>query len=209
MKFLTLLFILFSFVSFASDKSLISGDSKRGKTLYQQGDSSKGIVACITCHGPAGNSVVPINPKLSAQHTAYLKKQLHEFKGPSRNNVIMTPISMALTEKDILDISIYLFEQKPSPGAAEDKDLVKLGKKIYRSGIKEKKVPACAGCHSPNGVGIPDKFSRLAGQHQVYTYAQLVNFKEGKRSNSLQMTTIGKRLSDEEMKAVADYIAGL
>jgi cytochrome c553 len=134
---------------------------------------------------------------------------LHEFKGPTRNNAVMTSISKALSDDDIRDLSAYLATQKPAPGAAKNKDTVEWGKKIFRGGIPEKNVPACAGCHGPNGAGIPAQYPRLAGQHQDYGVAQLVNFSTGARSNSAQMTAIGKRMSDDEMKAVSDYIAGL
>lgn len=184
-------------------------DPAKGGTLYQSGDASRGITACVACHGAAGNSTITLNPKLAGQHDAYLQKQLHDFKGPNRNNAVMTTISKALGDDDIRNLSAYLAEQKPAPGAAKNKDTVEWGKKIYRAGIAEKNVPACAGCHSPNGAGIPAQYPRMAGQHQDYTVAQLVNFRTGARSNSAQMTAIGKRMSDDEMKAVADYIAGL
>jgi len=121
----------------------------------------------------------------------------------------MTPIAKALTEEDMKNIAAFLTAQAPKPGAAKNKDTVEFGKKIYRGGIAEKSVPACAGCHSPDGAGIPAQFARLAGQHQEYTAAQLVNFRSGARKNSPQMTTVGKRLSDDEIQAVSDYVAGL
>jgi cytochrome c553 len=92
---------------------------------------------------------------------------------------------------------------------AKVKETAELGRKIYRAGIAEKNVPACAGCHSPNGAGIPAQYPRIAGQHQDYSVTQLTNFRAGTRSNSAQMTVISKRLTDDEMKAVSDYIAGL
>lgn len=184
-------------------------DTAKGGTLYTSGDASRGITACVACHDAAGNSTITLNPKLAGQHDAYLQKQLHDFKGPTRNNAVMTSISKALSDEDIRNLSAYLAEQKPAPGAAKNKDTVEWGKKIFRGGIPEKNVPACAGCHSPNGVGIPAQYPRLAGQHQDYGVAQLVNFRTGARNNSAQMTAIGKRMSDDEMKAVSDYIAGL
>lgn len=184
-------------------------DAAKGSTLYSSGDASRGITACVACHGAAGNSTITLNPKLAGQHDAYLQKQLHDFKGPHRNNAVMTAIAKAMSDEDIRNISAYLAEQKQAPGAAKNKDTVEWGKKIYRAGIAEKNVPACAGCHSPNGAGIPAQYPRVAGQHQDYTVAQLVNFRTGARNNSAQMTVVGKRMSDDEMKAVADYIAGL
>ena len=121
----------------------------------------------------------------------------------------LTAFSSALNGDDVKNIAAYLSTQKAKPGSAKNKDIVELGKQIYRSGIAEKNVPACAGCHSPNGAGIPVQFPRIAGQHQDYTIAQLTNFRTGVRKNSVQMVTISKRMSDDEMKAVADYVAGL
>jgi cytochrome c553 len=184
-------------------------DAAKGATLYANGDAARGIAACASCHGEAGNSTISINPKLAAQHEAYINKQLHDFKGADRNNAVMTTFSKALSEDDIKNVSAYLSAQKSKPGAAKNKEIVELGKQIYRAGIAEKNVPACAGCHSPNGVGIPAQYPRLAGQHQDYTIAQLTNFRTGTRKNSPQMVTIAKRMSDDEMKAVADYMAGL
>ena len=186
-----------------------AADPAKGSTLYSNGDASRGVLACVACHGAAGNSTITQNPKLAGQHAAYLQKQLHEFKGPTRNNAVMTGIAKALGEDDVRNIAAYLEQQKPAPGAARNKNTVDLGKKIYRAGIAEKNVPACAACHGPNGAGIPAQYARIAGQHQDYTVAQLTNFRTGSRTNSAQMTAIGKRMSDEEMQAVADYIAGL
>ena len=138
-----------------------------------------------------------------------MSKQLHEFATPGRVNPIMSPMAKALSPQDIVNLAAYLSAQAPKPGAAKDKDAVELGKHIWRAGIAAKNVPACAGCHSPNGAGIPAQYPRLAGQHQDYTIAELSNFRSGARSNSPQMMTISERLSDKEIKAVADYIAGL
>ncbi|MDO8653221.1 MAG: c-type cytochrome [Undibacterium sp.] len=184
-------------------------DPAKGEALYSNGDAARGIVACASCHGAAGNSTISVNPKLAGQHEAYISKQLDNFKGPDRNNAIMTTFSGLLSADDAKNVAAYLALQKSKPGSAKNKDIVELGKQIYRGGIAEKNVPACAGCHSPNGAGIPAQYPRIAGQHQDYTIAQLTNFRTGLRKNSTQMTTISKRMSDDEMKAVADYVAGL
>ncbi len=121
----------------------------------------------------------------------------------------MSAYAKAMTDDDMRNVAAYLSAQTQKPGAAKNPDTVDMGKKIYRAGIAEKNVPACAGCHSPNGAGIPSQFPRVAGQHQDYTLAQLTNFRTGARKNGPMMSTIAKRMSDEEMKAVSDYIAGL
>lgn len=184
-------------------------DPAKGGSLYDTGDNARGIPACVSCHGAAGNSTIVANPKLAGQVDSYIHKQLVDFTTPQRNQPIMTPYAKALTDEEKTNIAAYLFSQQPKQGAARNKDTLELGRKIYRGGIADRGVAACASCHGAIGSGIPAQYPRLAGQHQDYTYAQLQNFKSGARSNSPQMGTLAKRLSDEEMKAVADYIAGL
>lgn len=164
---------------------------------------------CAACHGPDGNSLIPVNPKLAQQHPEYLVKQLTEFKAGKRANPVMMGMSAALSEDDMKNIAYWLASKKATPGAAKEKQLVLLGEKIYRGGIADRQIPACAGCHSPNGAGIPAQYPRLSGQHADYAVAQLTGFRDGTRNNSLQMTQIAAKLNDREIKAVADYIAGL
>ena len=198
-----------SIANAAEEKKPVKADPAKGEAIYTKGDASRNIVACFACHGTAGNSTIVQNPKLAAQHEAYTYKQLADFKVTERNNPIMTPIAKALTEEEMKDLAAFLNAQAAKPGAAKNKETVEAGKQIYRAGIAEKNVPACAGCHSPTGAGIPAQFARLAGQHQEYTAAQLTGFRSGARKNSEQMTTIAKRMSDDEIQAVSDYIAGL
>ena len=197
-------------VAYANEEAKpAKADPVKGEALYTNGDAARGIVACASCHGAAGNSTITVNPKLAAQHEAYINKQLTDFTGADRNNAVMTTFAKAMTPEDMKNLAAYLSVQKSKPGSAKNKDIVLLGKQIYRGGIAEKNVPACAGCHSPNGAGLPAQFPRIAGQHQDYTIAQLTNFRTGARKNSAQMVAISKKMSDDEMKAVADYVAGL
>lgn len=184
-------------------------DVSKGAILYDAGDAARGLPACASCHGAAGNSTISANPKLAAQFAAYTHKQLVDFTTPARVQPIMTTYSKMLSDAEKRDIAAYLATTKPKPGAARNKDTIELGKAIYRGGIAERGVAACASCHGANGSGIPNQYPRLAGQHQDYTVAQLQAFKSGARSNSPQMMTLSQRMSDQEMKAVADYIAGL
>jgi cytochrome c553 len=197
----------------AEAKAAVPGKSKvdvaAGEALYNSGDATRGVVACITCHGPKGQSAVSTWPKLSAQHAAYTAKQLKNFKEGTRANPIMMGMSMPLNDQDMANIATFLAQQAPSQGVAQSKDAIQLGKSIYGGGIASKGVPACAGCHSPNGAGIPAQYPRQGGQWAEYSYNQLVAFREGARKNSTQMTTIATKLSDQEMKAVSDYMAGL
>lgn len=154
-------------------------------------------------------------PQAGRATSRVFKKQLNNFKvqpgqaKAQRENPIMAGFAAGLSVEDIDNVSAYLAAQTPKLGVATQKDTLKLGEKIYRGGIAEKKVPACAGCHAPNGAGIPAQYPRLAGQHAAYTNTQLVGFREGARKNNEAMTGIAKKMSDAEMKAVADYIAGL
>jgi cytochrome c553 len=183
-------------------------DIAAGEALYSAGDATRGVVACITCHGPKGQSAAGTWPKLAAQHPAYVARQLKNYKEGVRVNAIMMGMAAALTEQDMNNIAAYLAQQKPSQGVAENKDTIELGKSIYNGGIVTKNVPACAGCHSPNGAGIPAQYPRQAGQWAEYSNTQLMLFREGTRKNN-QMNMIAVKLSDQEMKAVADYMAGL
>lgn len=170
---------------------------------------AKYTAVCAACHGAAGNSGTPANPRLSQQHDAYIVKQLQEFKSGKRPNPIMQGFAAQLSEQDMKNVAAYLGTQKAKTGFATDKELVTLGEKIYRGGILNRQVPACAGCHSPNGAGIPAQYPRLSGQHAAYTASQLVAFRDGIRKNSPQMSQIAVKLNDREIRAVSDYIAGL
>lgn len=186
---------------------------------YAQGDPAKAqkIVTqvCSACHGADGNSTLP-NPNLAGQHPEYLLKQLMNFKSrdgkpAERSNPVMNGMAAPLSEDDMRNLAAYFAEQKPKPRAAHDADLARLGQSIYRGGIMAKGIAACASCHSPNSAGIPAQFPRLAGQYAEYTAAQLKAFRSGERANdpNSMMRTVAARLSDKEVSAVAEYIAGL
>jgi len=174
---------------------------------------------CASCHGADGNSGVPANPKLAQQHPEYLVKQLQEFKAGKRPSPVMQPFAAQLSDADMRNIAAFLVSKKNKPGFAKDKELVSMGERIYRGGLADRQIAACAGCHSPNGAGIPSQYPRLSGQHADYTAAQLVKFRTAAndksakgdtvRPNSVQMMQIASRMNDQEIRAVSDYIAGL
>ena len=164
---------------------------------------------CAACHTADGSRGSPANPILQGQHPEYLAKQLAEFKAGKRVNAIMQGMSAALSDADMKNVAAFYSSKEAKPGFAKNKDLVALGEKIYRGGIADRSIPACAGCHSPNGAGIPAQYPRLAGQHADYTETQLIAFRGGVRKNSLPMTGVAAKLNDKEIKAVSDYIAGL
>jgi cytochrome c553 len=164
---------------------------------------------CAACHRNDGSRGSPANPILQGQHPEYLVKQLSEFKSGKRANAIMSGMAATLTEADMKNVAAFYAGKTAKPGFAKNKDLVALGEKIYRGGIADRSIPACAGCHSPDGAGIPAQYPRLGGQHADYTEAQLVAFRGGVRKNSVPMTGVAAKMNDREIKAVADYIAGL
>ena len=186
-----------------------AGDAPRvAKPDLVKGEASYTAV-CAACHGADGNSAIAVNPTLSQQHPEYLVKQLQEFKSGKRNNAVMKGFATMLTDEDMKNIAYWVASKPAKAGFAKDKDLVTLGERIYRGGIADRNIAACAGCHSPNGAGIPAQYPRLSGQHADYTVAQLNTFRDGSRANSQQMTQVAAKLNDKEIKAVADYIAGL
>ena len=166
---------------------------------------------CGACHSTDGNSTSPAYPVLAGQHPEYIAKQLGEFKSGARKNAIMAPNVTNLSSDDMLNLAAYFSAQQPKPRLAKDAALVAEGQKIYKGGNAGSGVPACASCHGPAGSGIPVQFPRLAGQHAKYVLSQLKNFRSGDRANDggKMMQVIARKMTDQEMKAVAEYINGL
>jgi cytochrome c553 len=172
---------------------------------------------CAACHGPDGNSATPANPNLAGQHADYITLQLAHFKAGIRVNAIMQSMVANLSDDDMRGLGVFFSQQKPKGLTAKDPALVKVAQKIYRGGDQTSELPACAACHSPTGAGIPKSYPRVAGQYADYTYAQLKAFKTGERgadkagkdANGRIMGAIAAKMSDDQMKAVADYMAGL
>ncbi|MGK3272904.1 c-type cytochrome [Comamonas kerstersii] len=189
------------FPAIAAGETPAKADLVQGQASYE--------AVCAACHGVDGNSQIVINPKLAQQHPEYLIKQLHDFKDDKRADPVMKGFAMMLSGEEMNNISAWLAQQKAQPGYATDKELVQLGERIYRGGIADRNIAACASCHSPNGAGIPSQYPRLAGQHADYTIKQLNTFRDGSRNNSVQMRDVAAKMTDREIKAVADYIAGL
>ncbi|MBU3647759.1 MAG: cytochrome c4 [Limnohabitans sp.] len=182
--------------------------AKAAKPDLAKGEASYNT-ACAACHGAGGSSAIPTNPSLAQQHPDYIVKQLQEFKSGKRANPIMMGMAASLSDADMKNIGAWLGTQKAKPGFAKERELVTLGERIYRGGIADRQIAACAGCHSPTGAGIPAQYPRLAGQHADYAVAQLTAFRDGVRNNSIQMTQVAAKMNDREIKAVSDYIAGL
>lgn len=195
-------------VAFVQLNAHAQGDPAKAQTLVTQ--------VCAACHGADGNSAAAVNPSLAGQHADYTLKQLMNFKPQDgkpaeRVNPVMAGMVAPLSVDDMKNLAAYYAQQKPKPRAARNAELVKQGQAIYRAGIASKGVAACSGCHSPNGAGIPSQYPRLAGQHPEYIVAQLKAFRAGERANDAgtMMRTTAAKMSDREIAAVAEYLAGL
>lgn len=171
---------------------------------------------CAACHGADGNSAQPVNPSLAGQHADYTLKQLMNFKAQGekpaeRSNPIMAGMVASLSADDMRNLAAYFENQKPRPRTARDPQLVKLGQTIYRGGVAARGIAACTACHGPAGAGVPAQFPRLAGQYAEYTAGQLKAFRAGERGNdpNRMMRALAEKLSDREIAALAEYIAGL
>ena len=194
--------LLVSSIAFANEATAPSKpDLAKGQAISTQ--------VCAACHTADGSRGIPANPILQGQHPEYLAKQLTEFKAGVRKNAVMQGMAATVSDEDIKHVAAFYASKQAKPGFAKNKDTVALGEKIYRGGIADRQIPACAACHSPNGAGMPAQYPRLAGQHGDYTEAQLIAFRSGARANNAQMAGVAAKMNDREIKAVADYIAGL
>ncbi len=189
-------------------QGVVKGDPAKAQPIVTQ--------VCVACHAVDGNSAIPANPNLAGQHPEYTYKQLRNFKSQGgkpaeRSNGVMAGMVANLSDDDMKNLAVYFAAQKPKSQAARDAALAKQGETIYRGGIQAKGVAACASCHAPNGTGMPAQFPRVAGQHAEYTAAQLTAFRAGQRANdpAQMMRMIAAKMSDQEIKAVSEYIAGL
>ncbi|WP_374244414.1 cytochrome c [Zoogloea sp.] len=192
----------------AQDKAAAQPDLAKAKQTAEQ--------VCGACHGADGNSQIPANPKLAGQHAEYLFKQLTNFKSEGgkpaeRANAVMGGMVAALSADDMKGLAAHFAGQKLKPEAAKDKSSIELGQRLWRAGDLKRGIPACAACHGPAGAGLPAQYPRLAGQFADYTEAQLKAFRAGERANdpAKMMRTIAVKMTDPEIKAVADYAAGL
>ncbi len=198
--------------AFAADapakKEAPKADPAKGQAIATQ--------VCVACHSADGNSVAPANPKIAGQFPEYLHKQLVNFKPQAgkkaeRENAVMAGMVANLSPDDMKNLAAFYGSQKLKPAAAKDKALAAAGQKLWRGGNAATGVPACAGCHGPDGSGIPAQYPRIAGQYAEYIEAQLKLFQGGQRANDTNgmMRGVAARMTEKEMKAVAEYAAGL
>jgi cytochrome c553 len=190
-----------------------SAAAQAAEAVASAPDPAKGAAlsasVCAACHTNDGSRGVAANPILQGQHPDYLVKQLVEFKTGKRDNPVMKAMAGPLSEADMKNVAAFYASKQAKPGFAKNAGLVAQGEKVYRGGIAERSVPACSGCHGPSGAGIPAQYPRLAGQHADYVEAQLAAFRSGARHNNPVMTAVAAKLSDRDIKALADYVAGL
>ena len=179
----------------------VPADPAKGKLIAEQ--------ICAACHGVDGNSVAAANPVLAGQHPDYIVKQLTEFKSGKRNNAIMLGMASSLSGQDMKNVAAWFGTQKPKAREAQDPKTMEAGRAIYRTGIASAKVPACMACHGPAGNGMPSQYPRVGSQFGSYIEAQMLAFKKGERANNPIMTDIAKRMSDNDIKTVSNYISGL
>jgi cytochrome c553 len=184
--------------------------------LAQDKPPAAAAQVCAACHGADGNSTAPANPKLAGQFGEYLEKQLRDFmpqsgKKPRRESAVMNGMVANLSDNDVQTLASYYAAQPLKPAAASDKALVAEGQRLWRGGDAARGVPACAGCHGPSGTGIPAQYPRLGGQYAEYVAAQLQAFRSGTRANdpSGMMRGVAAHLSDPQIRALAEYVAGL
>jgi cytochrome c553 len=170
------------------------------------------VVMCGACHAADGNSAAPNFPKLAGQGERYLLKQLKDIKSGARPIVEMTGLLDNLSDQDMADIAAFYASQQMSVGAADPK-LVEQGVALFRGGKLDEGMPACIGCHAPDGSGLAAAgFPKLAGQHATYVAKQLTDFREGNRTNdgeSMIMRAIAAKLSNKDIEALSSYIQGL
>ena len=199
-----LLLVLFNSTSFAESRLDNQKFTKTQKIVKN---------VCMACHGMDGNSLNgKIAPKIAAQNARYLTIQLNKFKDGVRKNSLMQGIAAGLSAEDMDNLGIYFSEQKLQLSAATSNGVGSMGEKIFRAGIKDSGVPACASCHGPAGHGVPNLYPRLNAQHSDYILSQLNHFRvlEDKPGTVYApMRAISVKLTEQEMKAVADYIQGL
>lgn len=165
---------------------------------------------CLACHGEGGNSVVPMFPRLAGLQAEYLAKQLNDFLDGKRKNEMMAPSLTSISAGDVRGLAAYFAGQKPAKGTTGDPKLAEKGKALYDDGNVDSGVPACVGCHQPEGAGN-ERYPRLAGQHATYTAAQMSAFKAGTRTNDRAkvMRAVAERLTEQEIAALSEYLAGM
>ncbi len=185
-----------------------------GTDLYAAGDIAAGKVraaACIGCHGPGGNSLNPMWPKLAGQNAEYLKLQLAAFKEGRRSDPIMAPMALAVDDKTADDLGAYFASVKRSAGVSNPEQAA-LGAKIYIEGIPERGVIACGACHGEDGYGNAGAgFPSIASQQALYIVKMMKDFRSKSRTTDpgAVMQKVAAQLTDAEIDQLAQYAQSL
>ena len=192
----------------------VFGDAPAYAQAAVKGDPAKaepiaGSV-CAPCHGPKGNSPAASSPHLAGMQSQYLARQLVDYKEGRRKHDTMSATAARLSTEDIENLAAFFSQQTPAAGVVRDRSLLDLGKKVFLEGNSDSGVPSCSGCHYPDGKGTA-RFPRLAGQHAEYIVQQLRDYASARRDNdrTKAMYSLSSRMTEQEMRAVAEYIAGL
>lgn len=196
-----------TFMSHAAEEAKAKADPAKGKAIAE--------TVCVACHGADGNSPAAANPNLAGQGAEYLYKQMTNFKSvdgkpAARNNAIMGGMVAALTDQDMKNVAAF-YANQTQKGEQAKAQAIEAAQKLYRAGDVARGLPACAACHGAAGAGIPAQYPRIGGQFSEYTEAQLKSFRTGERGNdpNKMMRAVAAKMSDVEIKAVSDYVAGL
>jgi len=191
----------------AGGMDVTEGDPKAGKTKSE---------LCHGCHGVDGISVDPTTfPNLAGQYAGYIFKQVQDFQLGNRQDDTMSAMAGMVTSKqDLKDIAVYFQSQKKMQGKPTNSALANKGKTIFEDGNPKTGVYGCVNCHGKNGKGkgpTISLFPVIGGQQKAYLIKQLKDLKSGKRQNDPagMMSDIAKKLSDQEIQAVAEYLSGL
>jgi len=180
-------------------------NASAGKSLYELGDPSRNIAACIGCHGKEGNSKVLIYPNLSKQHAQYIEKQLHAFKDKARTNYAMNQFAGAMTDENIADMGAYFVDTK-AVAHIKVKRVATVAAITEETIAGKAKSAVCASCHGADGNSLVPMYPKLAGQHAEYTTKQLKEFKSGVRKNPI-MAGMVAGLSEQDMAELGAYFA--
>lgn len=197
---------------FAGLMALVYAGAIAAQTVVPKPDPERGrqiaTTVCAACHGAQGISATAANPHLAGQDAWYIRRQLQAFKSGARASPVMQGMAAGLTPEDMLNVGAYYAQQKRPEGAARDKALAERGRKVWRGGVKATNVPACSGCHGAAGRGIAAQYPALAGQFPELIYGWLKAFSTGERAHE-SMGLIASKMTDADMRAVAEYATGL
>lgn len=205
---LALVVLFTSAAAFAQNDNAKPIQSRTGDPIAGKGKS----LLCQGCHGEDGNSLATPVPKLAGQNAAYISKQVHNFQAGTRTHRIMNDLATTVNDDDLIDIAAYFASRNKMKGDGSAGN--RIGKDLFINGDASRMIVACVNCHGTGGKGLepnPSMIPVIGGQHKDYLHRQLINFRNGDRSNSPDgvMNGITKSLTDAELESLAEYISAL